>query len=39
MRIFPVDDLDQAAQKACNLSQIVGLARSASVDVHFELPI
>lgn len=39
MRIFPCDDLDQAAKKACDLSQIVGLARSASVDVHFELPI
>jgi len=39
MRIFPCDDLDHAAKKACDLSEIVGLARSAAVDVHFELPI
>jgi succinyl-CoA synthetase beta subunit len=39
LRIFSCDDLDLAASKAVNLSQIVGMARKANVEVSFELPI
>ena len=39
LRILACDDLDEAAKIACKLSAIVGLAKSASVDVKFELPI
>lgn len=39
LRILACDDLDEAAKIAVKLSAIVGLARSASVDVKFELPI
>lgn len=39
LKILACDDLDEAAKIACKLSAIVGLARSASVDVKFELPI
>lgn len=39
LRIILINDLDQAAKKAVQLSQIVKLAKSASVDVKFELPI
>lgn len=39
LRIIACDDLDEAAKIACKLSAIVGLAKSASVDVKFELPI
>ncbi|RWS26999.1 succinyl-CoA ligase [ADP-forming] subunit beta-like protein [Leptotrombidium deliense] len=39
LRILACDDLDEAAKVACKLSAIVGLAKSASVEVKFELPI
>lgn len=39
LRIFAIDDLDEAAKKVVKLSNIVELAREASVDVKFELPI
>jgi len=39
LRILACDDLDEAAKIACKLSAIVGLAKSAAVDVKFELPI
>jgi len=39
LRIFAIDDLDDAAKKVVKLSNIVELARGAEVDVKFELPI
>ncbi|KAI8339402.1 hypothetical protein BC941DRAFT_420390 [Chlamydoabsidia padenii] len=35
LRIFAVDDLDTAAQKAVNFSSIVTMARKADIDVKF----
>lgn len=39
LRIIACDDLDEAAKIACKLSAIVGLAKTAHVDVKFELPL
>jgi len=39
MKILPVDNLDEAARLAVKLSKIVGIARTAHVDIKFELPI
>merc|ERR1712165_213760 len=39
LKILPVDNLDEAARLSCKLSKIVGIARTAYVDVKFELPI
>lgn len=39
LRIFAIDDLDEASKKVVKLSNIVELARGANVDVKFELPI
>ncbi|KAI8821070.1 ATP-grasp domain-containing protein [Fimicolochytrium jonesii] len=39
LRMFSVDDLDVAASKAVQMSNIVGMARKAGVQVKFELPI
>ncbi|XP_059081587.1 succinate--CoA ligase [ADP-forming] subunit beta, mitochondrial-like [Tigriopus californicus] len=39
MKILPVDNLDEAARLAVRLSNIVGIAREAHVDVKFEIPI
>jgi len=39
LKILPVDNLDEAARLACKLSNIVGIARDAHVDVNFEIPI
>lgn len=39
LRIIACDDLDEAAKVACKLSAIVGIARSADINVNFELPI
>ncbi|XP_041353550.1 succinate--CoA ligase [ADP-forming] subunit beta, mitochondrial-like [Gigantopelta aegis] len=39
MKILSCDNLDEAARMVVRLSAIVGLAREASVDVKFELPI
>lgn len=38
LRIVPRDDLDEAAQLAVQLSEIIGLARRAGVEVKFEIP-
>ncbi|KAK9720483.1 ATP-grasp domain [Popillia japonica] len=39
MKILPVDNLDEAARLAVKLSNIVSLARSAKLDVNFEMPL
>jgi len=39
LRILACDNLDEAAKMVVKLSSIVGLAKSAQVDVKFELPI
>lgn len=39
MRIIAVDNLDEAASMAVRLSSIVSLARSAQLNVKFELPV
>lgn len=39
LRILTCDDLDEAAQKAVRLSNIVQMANEAKVNVSFELPI
>ena len=39
MKIFPVDNLDEAARLAVKLSNIVGIARDADLNVNFQLPI
>ncbi|RKO87113.1 ATP-grasp domain-containing protein [Blyttiomyces helicus] len=39
LRMFSIDDLDDAASRAVQLSKIVGMARQAGVQVKFELPI
>jgi succinyl-CoA synthetase beta subunit len=39
LRLISCDDLDEAAMRSVQLSQIVQLARDAKIDVSFELPI
>merc|ERR1712083_29621 len=39
LKILPVDNLDEAARLACKLSNIVGIARDADLNVNFQLPI
>ncbi|KAF2894433.1 hypothetical protein ILUMI_11740 [Ignelater luminosus] len=39
MKILPVDNLDEAARLAVKLSNIISLARSAKLDVNFEMPL
>jgi succinyl-CoA synthetase beta subunit len=39
MKILACDNLDEAARLAVKLSGIVKLARSAKVDINFEIPI
>ncbi|XP_023233065.1 succinate--CoA ligase [ADP-forming] subunit beta, mitochondrial-like [Centruroides sculpturatus] len=39
LKILACEDLDEAAKIVVKLSTIVGLARSAAVDVKFELPL
>jgi len=39
LRIIAASDLDDAAKKACSVAKIVGMAKEASLDVSFELPI
>ncbi|GBP63247.1 Succinate--CoA ligase subunit beta, mitochondrial [Eumeta japonica] len=38
LRIVPRDDLDEAAQLVVQLSEIIGLARKAGVEVNFDIP-
>merc|ERR1739846_303659 len=39
MKILPVDNLDEAARLSAKLSNIVGIARDADLNVNFQLPI
>lgn len=39
LRILACDNLEEAAKMVVKMSAIVGIARSAAVDVQFELPI
>jgi succinyl-CoA synthetase beta subunit len=39
LKILPCDNLDEAARLAVKLSSIVSLAKSAKVDINFEIPI
>ncbi|KAK9477096.1 succinate--CoA ligase [Lipomyces japonicus] len=39
LKIFSFTDLDEAAQKVCQLSKVVTLAREIDVNVSFELPL
>jgi len=39
MKILPVDNLDEAARLSVKLSNIVGIARDAKLNVNFQLPI
>ncbi|XP_046393573.1 succinate--CoA ligase [ADP-forming] subunit beta, mitochondrial [Ischnura elegans] len=39
LKILPCDNLDEAARLAVKLSSIVSLAKSARLDVNFEIPI
>merc|ERR1712226_1173265 len=39
LKILPINDLDEAARLAVKLSDIVGIAKTAHVDVNFEIPI
>lgn len=39
LKILPVDNLDEAARLVVKLSNIVELARSAKLDVNFEIPL
>merc|ERR1711874_227315 len=39
MKILPCSDLEEAARLAVKLSNIVGIARDAHLDVNFQLPI
>merc|ERR1712127_753026 len=39
MKILPVDNLEEAARLAVKLSNIVGIARDADLNVNFQLPI
>lgn len=39
LKILACEDLDEAAQMVVKLADIVSLARQASVDVNFELPL
>jgi len=39
LKILPCDNLDEAARLAVKLSNIVSLAKSAKVDINFEIPI
>jgi len=39
LRIISVDDLDEAAQKACNATKILQIAEDAHLSISFELPL
>lgn len=39
LKILPTDDLDEAARLAVKLSNIVGMARSANLNINFEIPL
>jgi succinyl-CoA synthetase beta subunit len=39
LKILPIDNLEEAARLVVKLSNIVGIARDAQVDVKFNIPI
>ena len=39
LRILACDNLDDAAKMAVKLSDIVTMAKSANIDVNFEIPV
>ena len=39
LKILPVDSLEEAARLAVKLSNIMGIAKDAHLDVKFEVPI
>ena len=39
MKILPVDNLEEAARLAVKLSNIVGIASDADLNINFQLPI
>lgn len=39
LKIFSFTELDEAAQKVCQLSKVVSMAREIDVNVSFELPL
>ena len=39
LKILPVDSLEEAARLAVKLSNIMGIAKAAHLDVKFEVPI
>eukprot|EP01094_Clydonella_sp_ATCC50884_P015671 TRINITY_DN26293_c0_g1_i1.p1 TRINITY_DN26293_c0_g1~~TRINITY_DN26293_c0_g1_i1.p1 ORF type:complete len:440 (+),score=183.04 TRINITY_DN26293_c0_g1_i1:116-1435(+) len=39
LRIIPADDLDDAAERAVKVADIVSMAKKAALNVHFELPL
>ena len=39
LRILACDNLDDAAKMAVKLSDIITMAKSANLDVNFELPV
>ena len=39
MKILPGNNLDEAARLSVKLSNIVGIAKDAHVDVKFKIPI
>ncbi|PSN29162.1 Succinate--CoA ligase [ADP-forming] subunit beta, partial [Blattella germanica] len=39
LKIIACDNLDEAARLVVKLSDIVGLAKSAKLDVNFEIPL
>jgi len=39
LKILPCDNLDDAAKMIVKLANIVSLAKSAKIDVNFEIPV
>ena len=39
LRMLTAEDLGEAAQKACRVVEIVGMAEQAQLDVSFEIPM
>ena len=39
LRILACDNLDEAAKMIVKLSDIVGMAKAANIDVNFEIPV
>jgi succinyl-CoA synthetase beta subunit len=39
MKIIFATDLEEAANKSCNMAQIVAMAKSQHLDVNFSIPL